>query len=499
MNKRWLLAPAILCGAIGVSATVRAQMRPPVGPPPQGWRSQDPRVGHSDRPPFCQGFRPRSAPARELGDRVARFELDAECATAPRARCVGGGIARRVEHPTSCLAVGLYEGTGSGERRMMGEERHRLMCAQCPSQTQSDGSFLECDTAQKLREAQAMGDVFNLPQREVAEMQRLYAEARAVPGRWWDSNDRAERILEIVRIAARAVNYCSDTQLFLPNRGAATRAANGAIVSRAPLFPRQRIDLHRFLLFGADTGDQTGFAINPMGETLTVYPNGLAGRTATTMSVDAVLLQLLHEMRHMATPNYASGEDRYSDPERDAQRRLNELTDYSEMLRHPFYFAIANDEARWLEAQFLDGRRQEMECFATVWHTGDGRGGYPRDTAPSTAAATRGGAPMGFGGLPMLTLMGQGAQRAQAPLEEPRSVPARCLSTVSGGRRSATALTDAQRCNVAAWAKSDVFMRGLMVRTIALGNEQQPWNTLAHWSLLLPFRARPACTPTIAP
>jgi hypothetical protein len=222
--------------------------------------------------------------------------------------------------------------------------------------------------------------------------------------------------------------------------------------------------------------------------TFHVYPAAFRGPLAgegTGFSVDSIIMELVHEMRHMATYNHGDGEPGQSEAVKDAEHRVNEQEDYAMMFRHPYFATIRGDVAARLKADFLGGRDDELTCLASVWPVDATTHGYPPDTSAAPSAALKPGMGMMGLGIPLGLGVRPGKSSVVSPMAPVATTPERCFR--------GSPLTADERCRVAAWARSNVIMRSFMVRTLGITEYPQPWNTLAHWSLLLPFRAHAAC------
>ena len=503
--ERALWALTLGAGVLALADGVRADPPCPPGVParfcqgqPQAptstdetrWRNDDPSVPHPDRAEFCPGHVPLRGPApRAVGDRRAQYVLDGECRSAASVVCSGGSpIDVRRSRPRACIAIRLTEGTGSGERESM----LMPLCGACPEGTGPESPFPECDPAADLPRLRRGGDVYNVRAIEVARLQTLYAEANRLSAGTGPAPIWQNMMLEVLRGTARMLNYCSDTQPLLPHDERVD----------AWTFGYGRIDLNKSLLFGGVTAGQgTALEVQPFGGLLRAYPRGFEGDTRGVLDFDGLAIALVHETRHMATPEYGSGANGHTVAERSAEHRLNELQDYAAMFEHPLWRSFTDATRARLRGAFESGRNDELGCFGTEWNVTDPTRGYPRDavisTAPARAAAA---APvdrrtqLGFAMLGGLGLLGGGMPMAvgRAPQAPPMVPPA----GFNAGRCGAPLGADASRCRVVDWAHGNVGMRQQMVLSGGGGPDAQPWNTLAHWIFLAPIvpRAVAPCT-----
>lgn len=444
---------------------------------------------HPDRPAFCDGRGPLHGPApRAVGDRRAQYVMDASCRSAPNVVCSSGSpINMRRSQPAGCIAIRLTEGTATGER----ETALMPLCGACPEGTGPESPFPECNPAADLPALQRGGDVYDVTATEVAALRTLYANAMRTsagpgPARQWQN-----QLLEVVRRTALMLNYCSNVQPLLPHDERVD----------AWTFEYGRIDLNRNLLFGGTTAAQgTALEVQPFGGLLRVYPRGLAGATPGELDFDALAIALVHETRHMATPEYGSGANGHTPEERSAEHRLNELQDYAAMFEHPFWRSIAAPVQARLRNEFEQGRTSELACLMTEWNVSDATRGYPPD-AVLTSAPARAAAPavdrrtqLGFAMLGGLGLLGGGMPMAVG--RTPQTPPMQLPAGVDVRRCSTPLASSASRCRVVDWAHGNVWMRQRMVLSSGGGPDGQPWNTLAHWIFLAPIvpRAVAPCT-----
>ena len=499
MRLRLLLLASLACLPLGHVAADEGEVSPmtPIRPPSPGSdgarppgpssdaglhpgsrrrpSSMDPRAPNMNAPAFCDGAPPPNREPHVAGDRWASFVLDGSCEMHREAHCVRGGLAGGSSPPTDCVEVAFHE----GETRVVETpEDVPLLCARCPEGMGTSGEFPICSDA-ILEAARAERRIFDLRKADTDRWEEVWRAATATLAR--RDATPAQRasaeldLLDIVRAAADTVSYCEDYQPLLPSPPEDRPEA---------IWRLTRIDLNKELVFGGRTeGEGTALEVAAAFQQMNVYPGAFLGR-GNRFSADALIFALLHEMRHMATPNHGNGESGVPELVADAEHRLNELEDYQMMFLHPFFHAIPELERPWFHETFDYGREQELACFASAWNVGDASRGYPEGTTPGNGGAPPPGS--GMMGLPMIALGMRGGMASQTnrPMTMPSPVPARCPR----GH-----LTGPQRCHVAAWAKRNVVMRSYMVRTIGVTEYPQPWNTLAYWSLLLPFRSSPAC------
>lgn len=444
-------------------------------------RLTDPRSPSMYSTPFCDASaRPVRAPHDHVaGDKWAELVWDSSCSHHDL-RCVRGGIAGGVAAPTGCAEVRFYD----GETLIANDENDTpLACARCPEHTDTDGSFGTCSD-QQVEWAQAGVRPFDVRAADRARWDAA-GPAALLTVRSRSATDEQKRLaqltlLDIVREIADSLGYCRDAQPFLP--GTVADHPEATYVSG-------RVDLNQSMVWGGRTeAEQTGMEIGAVDGIFHVYANGVSGPVpggGEGFSVDTIAMELVHEMRHMATYNHGDGERSQPPAIMDAEHRVNEAEDYDMMFLHPYFHIIPDDLAARVKADFLFGRAAELECLASVWPVDAASHGYPPDTSAAPAPAMM----MGMGlmglGMPMGLGVRPGAGSVVAPMSAPASRPERCFA--------GTPLTNDQRCHVAAWSRSNVVMRSLMLRSIGMTENAQPWNTLAHWSLLLPFRMRAAC------
>jgi hypothetical protein len=230
----------------------------------------------------------------------------------------------------------------------------------------------------------------------------------------------------------------------------------------------------------------------------------------TRLDIDGLAMGLIHEMRHMGTPNFGMG-DSANERVSNAERFLNELQDYTRMFEHPYMIGLDAGASAAVRAEYGAGRNTMYGCFAHLWGSAGPAGfpGYPEDSQQQAGAALGMMMP-GFGGM-MLPVFGGAAGRPGMnirvvwPHVLDRSnwnptgfLPSQCTSsglTLTAG--AIAPLSAAQRCEVARWALRDPWMESKMGRSFLGSEEHQPWNTLAHHVLALPFRTRvyDACVP----
>jgi hypothetical protein len=236
--------------------------------------------------------------------------------------------------------------------------------------------------------------------------------------------------------------------------------------------------------------------------------------------MDQLALILIHEMRHMGTPNYGGGDPRANPEVTAAEHYLNELEDYEEMYKHPYFIGSGADMPRLHDA-FDVGRRDNYECLQATWGAKGGSTsapvpGYPDDTGqPGTSPFMGNPGFMGpgpaIGGLGGLMLpmgpIGQFAARRTPmtfqPVPETRignclrnGVTQEMCTTAQNTRQDyPKAMSNPEdRCKVAKWAAAIPWMESKMVRSMSprtdypCGSNGQPWNTLANYVLALPFR-----------
>jgi hypothetical protein len=242
---------------------------------------------------------------------------------------------------------------------------------------------------------------------------------------------------------------------------------------------------------------------------------GLAVRTsafytnAQTREFDfnALVLTVVHEMRHMGTPNWGDGERNVSPQVRSAEHYLNELEDYDEMYRHPFFVSVPEREIPRLQGYFDSGRDISYMCFQATWGSSGGAmnnfRGYPDDTAMMGSPITPLGG--GFGGMIMPVGVMSGVRPSMDFLDVPLAHIGECFNngiTGDGTCHVRQMARPAERCEVAHWATANRWMRSRMVRSAVpafdspRGWQGQPWNTLAHYNYGLPFR-RAAYAPCV--
>jgi len=457
---------------------------PPRAPPPRRGRQRDGQITNPGSvslyaQEFCApALVPREVSSHEPGDRWARLVVDERCPGLTGA-CITPGLDRRRAAPTGCVRIAFMRGE---EPDPVAEEGSRLQCARCPEHFGTDGSFAECSETQ-LGWAQRGVRVFEVAAADRRRWEQVgtaaLATLRAADAPPADVKEAKLRLLDIVREVADALFYCRDLQPLLPDPPRDHPEAS---------FHYGRVDLNKSMVWsGATAAQGTAMEIGDADGVFHVYPGAFEGPLpggGYGFSVDTLVMELVHEMRHMATLNHGGGEPGQPQVVRDAEHRINEQLDYFAMFQHSYFRLLPPDVAKRLEAEFLVGRDAELACFATVWPVDAATHGYPPDTTATPARATT-------PGMGMMGLMGlgqgvtPGAGSVVSPLAPPPERPARCFDGAP--------LTADQRCYVGRWAASNLAMRSLMVRTLGITEHPQPWNTLAHWSLLLPFRSRAAC------
>ncbi len=232
--------------------------------------------------------------------------------------------------------------------------------------------------------------------------------------------------------------------------------------------------MNRSAIF-ADTGDNTAFSISPTDAHFNVTLNGLAdvlarcGMKPATCHFDAEgsILGLIHEMRHMGTPNYGNGDmaslslpvqfdpngkvEAQNSRIAGAQHMLNELEDYVIMFQHPWAMGMPADSLARMREEFAAGANQERACFAWQWTDK-----YPRDDGappnssggPMVAPAM----PMGMAGMGLIGLGGLAAHPVQLPAL--KALPAFLKQTADRGHcvgNDPLSSDNIERCAVALW------------------------------------------------
>jgi hypothetical protein len=240
---------------------------------------------------------------------------------------------------------------------------------------------------------------------------------------------------------------------------------------------------------------------------------------------ESFLLALAHEMRHMGTENFGSGESAFvpiTHPDdaavasnqriAGAEHMLNEVEDYTLMFQHPWFHVMSDTGKAQAKKDFEAGRLQERTCFAWEWGvSGDSGGfdGYPTDkknSAPmfllQATAKYADGTPVETGGA----CVGGGVLKPSQPPTE--------------------AAANTERCAVATWAANHNWMLQQMLLSMGIGPatmmrpgpmmpgmfpmfpmapprpstpmpsgdpDQAMWNIMAHWNLGYPARMQPYC------
>lgn len=517
------LVLTIVSTLAGVSAAQR--MRRP-GPP-------DPRPQPQPQPPpthFCadrtNSLRTTAWPAHAK-NRMATVALDAACSRHRTLRCTDSGpVRRRSEAPRECVDIELRQGASNAA--YTGPGAYPLMCASCDEGLLPTEGVALCDEG-SLAQARRGRVVMNLSGSTIdaieARYQQVSAARQAVingaPAAVQRDPVAIKRLLNqrsgdwgyqlewILQQLAPQIGYCEDAPfgMFAEDRG--WRYAH----------PSHRVDLRGNLSFAGegDFNETTmGTFTAAMGAPGSASPVGLrfaltafyspprGGRPAnpSQLDLDGLVIAFVHEMRHMGTQNLGMGTGTTVEVQ-NAERFLNELKDYTKMFEHPYMIGLDPASAQALRGEFNAGRNVMYGCFANLWGSQGPNGfpGYPEDSAQQAGRALGMGMP-GFGGL-MLPIMGGAAGRPGVttrvvwPHLLDRSnwnsagfSAQQCTSSgLTVRNNTITPLTSpAQRCEVARWAFEDVWMRSKMVRSLAPTEEHQPWNTLAHWSLALPFR-----------
>ncbi|MFO0557681.1 MAG: hypothetical protein U0269_06650 [Polyangiales bacterium] len=517
------LALSLVSTIAGVSVAQRGRAPGPPDPRPQ---PQPPRQPAH----FCSeptnALRATAWPAHAK-NRMATVALDARCSRHSTLRCTDSGpVRRRSEAPSECVDIELRQGASNAP--YTGAGAYPLMCASCAEGLLPTEGVALCDEG-SLAQARRGRVVMNLSgatidaveqryQRVITARQAVITGAPAAVQRDpvalkrllnQRSGDWGYELEWILQQIAPQIGYCEDAPfgMFAEDRG--WRYAD----------PSHRVDLRGNLSYAGegDFNDTTmGTFTAAMGAPGSANPVGLrfaltafyspprGGRPANParLDLDGLVIALVHEMRHMGTQNLGMGNGRSIEVQ-NAERFLNELKDYTKMFEHPYMIGLDPASAQALRQEFNAGRNVMYGCFAHLWGSEGPNGfpGYPEDSEQQAGRALGMGMP-GFGGL-MLPIMGGatgrpgGAVRVVWPhlLHSSNWSSAgfsaqQCTSSGLTVRNNAITplASPGQRCEVARWAFEDLWMRSKMVRSIAPSEEHQPWNTLAHWSLAMPFR-----------
>ena len=258
------------------------------------------------------------------------------------------------------------------------------------------------------------------------------------------------------------------------------------------------------------------------------------------LDLDGLGLNLVHEMRHMRTPEYgggtqatwkgalaqgdSAGNEQFLKNQRvaNAEHMLNELVDYKFMFKHPWIMFADDAKLASIHFDYRYGEDQERSCFAWQWMTNysdgqngnppkDGHEGFPGMGMLGPAGILGGGL---FGRMPMparptplspLLIPGSGE-----PLDTPIPTPGGaqfCVNPDHCAKGSVLGADDLERCAVAMWAHRN--WNHWMHAQMAKSNEPagfldwtgkkpqpfdaEPWNVLAHWAMTYPYRTVMYC------
>jgi hypothetical protein len=256
---------------------------------------------------------------------------------------------------------------------------------------------------------------------------------------------------------------------------------------------------------GASSPMSTDVDTNSGLAQLTVHLTSFTQPGGQDFDFDEVAIQLLHEMRHMATPSFGHGDVNASVLVKATERYLNELEDYEEMYKHPYFIGVSEVVMNRLHSGYDKGRDANYGCLWASWGSaGSPRfPGYPEDTQVGLGSAFPMG--VGMGGLVLRGVPQMAAVRPPMPFGE---VPDRGTCLLNGvtavgeeprppactPKRIPEIARPVERCRVAHWAESNPWMKSKMIRSLLAaadappGYHGQPWNTLAHYLYVMPFR-----------
>lgn len=430
------------------------------------------------------------------------------------------GLTPVVVAAASCVDVRIFVGASATELNGPGD--HPLQCVQCPpaprgvALTPTNGA--PACTPALLADARAPKVVFNLRGETVEAMDALFREAQpdiAATRAYYAERDRRarahlaplttsapnpdayrRRLLQIVRLLAPELGYCEPA----PYAMAPSVLRPGGALPPEWVFADRRIDLNKNMFY--QTPNVT-MRVLPTNEQFAVGINAFEERGGR-LNVDALAIALLHEMRHMATPEFGGGEFGRSESVRSADQRLNELHDYVAMFEHPFVRSIDSNVRTRACLDYSFGRTVEYGHFVYLWGS-DPTYGYPSDgfSIPVVGPVTLGtfsATPVVLS-PPAVAMSAPTAVRTDAmPCAMPTDATRPSYVLPSFATTEPILAGEAERCAVARWAGNDPWMREQMIRS-ALGgaSEAQPWNTLAHWAFGPPVRMQMRCPEVVAP
>ncbi len=510
-----------------VAALSAAQRMRPPGPDPRPQpQPQRPPPAH-----FCNDAANalrQSAWPSHARNRLAQVALDSACGRHNTIRCTSSSPVRRESRPPSeCVDIELRQGASNAP--YTGPGAYPVVCAQCPEGLLPTEGVALCDEAtlaQARRSRVVMNlsgatlDAVELRYREVIAQRAAVISAAppAVQGNPTQlrqllnqrSSEWGYRLEWIIQQLAPQVGYCEDAPfgMYAEDRGW-RYADRGHRVDLSGNMSYRGEGAFGETTMGTYTMAMGGGGVAGLSFGLTAFyapPRGGQPANPTQLDLDGLVLAIIHEMRHMGTANFGMG-DGASVEVQNAERFLNELKDYTKMFEHPYMIGLAPSSAQAARAEFGAGRNVMYGCFAHLWGSAGPANfpGYPEDSEQAVGSALGMMMP-GFGGLVLPILGGAGGRARNAgpvrlvwPHLLDRSNwtsagfnPQLCTSSGLTLSRNAIAplASPGQRCEVARWAFDDLWMRSKMVRSMAPNEEHQPWNTLAHWSLAMPFRTR---------
>ncbi|HEY3818509.1 MAG TPA: hypothetical protein VGL81_15150 [Polyangiaceae bacterium] len=318
---------------------------------------------------------------------------------------------------------------------------------------------------------------FNIRGDLVDLMEGMFTKAQGLLATKKPADTKAAHLefLNIVRLFAASFGYC-DAQPYGTSNGQS--------------YPDHRIDLNKNLYW------VDGATMGIAGQAnLTVGLNAfIKGDKDPSFDLDGLGLELAHEMRHMGTKNFGGGDDTtfpttskvngMGDPDlvnsrvANAEHMLNELEDYKVMFQHPWVKFMDPAGLARVHGSFRYGEDQERSCFAWQWMAKYGAAagdtGYPPD---------------------------KGNQRMIGPLS---TIPGYTNDEKTCQGQPLTGQL-VERCAVALWANGNAWMQANMLRSMVPQSfrdwngtphpsDAQPWNVLAHWAMVFPFRISPYCS-----
>jgi hypothetical protein len=360
-----------------------------------------------------------------------------------------------------------------------------LTCVECPdSPTGLQPNLGRACTQDDFDVARRGTPIFNLRGDLVERLESLFDDANKIISA---NNVRKKAGQPVQDVWKYRLELLTVLRLFAPAFGYCTEHPYGTTTSPDWQYAAEghRMDLNRNLFWSPGTtlkivtqinfaAGFTGFAIDPDADPAKFDLFGLG-------------LALAHEMRHMGTKNFGGGDlatlprstlvnghdpDTVNFEIAGVEHMLNEVEDYKIMFQHPFVKFMDPETLARLHKDFRAGEDQERACFAWQWLGGFEDSGYPPDKRN---------------------------QRITGQLQvDPKTDSKSC------GNSDPLMGLPIQRCAVALWANGNGWMQAQMLRSVVPTSftdwqnvphpgDAEPWNVLAHWAMVFPFRNSPYC------